>query len=397
MTGKSEQDNKKIIHVVLNNFAPDYRVLKETTALARAGLDVSVFAKWGDNKPVCETVDNVKVRRFKLVTSGLSKRLPLQILKYFECSFRMLIRLWREKPHVVHCHDLNALLIGWVATNFFKGKLIYDSHELWSDTNERGFPEWAKKVGLSLERIMARDSREIITVSSGIAEEMERRLSVERPSVIRNVPEKADSESRSVLRERLNISEQSIVFVYIGGILANRGCETVIKAFAAADCDEAYLVFLGADEIPEWAIRDIPSEVQARIKLHPPVPPREVVQTASGCDVGIHAIRGTSLSHRYCLPNKLFEYIQAGLAVIVTDLPEMKKLVTSYEVGRVFPDGDEEALSKEIENLCKDGARLSKLKRASRHARESLCWEGEQEKLLLVYGFHEKADKFDES
>jgi glycosyltransferase involved in cell wall biosynthesis len=232
---------------------------------------------------------------------------------------------------------------------------------------------------------MARDASKVITVSDGIALEMAQRLKIDSPLVVRNVPERVKVNDRIDLRRILGIPNEGIIIIYIGGILANRGVETFIEAFSSLEREDVYLVFLGAECLPLWINLDISENVLNRIKFHPPIPPRDVVAAAASADIGIHAIRDTSLSHRYCLPNKLFEYIQAGLAVIVTDLPEMSAMVMSYGVGKVFPDGDESALTEVIESLCGDSVLMDKMKLASRNAKEDLCWEKEQDRLLRMY------------
>jgi len=376
---------KSIVHIVLNDFPPDYRVLKEVNTLSKNNYKVKVYAKWGGKRPLNEYTDKVHIKRFSLLTRNLPKKLSWQTFKYFECIVLMVRSLCIERPKVIHCHDLNALVIGWIAKKLLRAKLIYDSHELWSDTNERGMPKWYKTIAIHVEKILSENADKVITVSRGIADELKNRYKIEYPVILRNVPESIEIATNNNLRKRLAIPDKSIVLIYIGGILKNRGVETILKAFESIEKNNLYLVFLGSESIPKWINVKIKKSVLKRLRFQSLIPPRDVIGFSSGADIGLHAIRNTSLSHKYCLPNKLFEYIHAGLAVIVTDLPEMKKLVKEYNVGSVFPDGDYESLSKEILMLYENKERLDEFKISSRCSKSILNWEKEQNILVSLY------------
>ena len=91
------------------------------------------------------------------------------------------------------------------------------------------------------------------------------------------------------------------------------------------------------------------------------------------------------LNHRYALPNKLFQYIQAGLPVIVTDLPEMKRVAEEYRIGEVFPSGDYNKLAEKIDKLLSDINLLKEYHLAALNAAKELNWEKEKKRLENIF------------
>lgn len=287
---------------------------------------------------------------------------------------------------VVHAHDVSGLVPGAVMALKRGRVLIYDSHEFWSDSNHKeANPAWMTATLTRVERLLARRARATITVSEGIADEMTRVLRIPRPAVIRNVPEAARPVGGSGLRRRLGIPEGATIFIYIGGILPNRGVDVLLRAFVQLDNPIAHLVFLGAEDLPDWIEIPEVTRVQERLHFVPPVHPREVVPLARGADVGVHPMRGTSTNHRLCLPNKLFEYIQSGLAVFTSDVPEMRALVERNGFGRTFRDGDIDSAVAGMSLFISDPQTLATMREAVRNAARHFTWEAESDLLIKVY------------
>lgn len=378
--------SKKVIHIVLNDFAPDYRVLKETTALRKAGFQVSVFALWDLKMPRLEIIEGVKVHRFHLRSRVLPRRKMFLLLKFAECALRMFWLGVRERPDIVHAHDLDGLTVAYLIAQCTRCSLIYDSHELWSGSGHLArYSNWAEKIAVVAERLMVKRANEVITVSDGIAMIMEKNFAIRRPIVVRNLPDQSSVNDDKDMRQLLGIPAESIIFLYIGGIIPDRGTDLILEAFTRVEDSKAHLVFLGQRELPTWLKANLPSGVANRIHFLPPVHPSRVITLARGADIGLHAIRGNSESHRWCLPNKLFEYIHAGLAVLVTDLPEMATIVGEHGVGCVFRDDDVKNLEKKMQFLLGHPEKVKQFRDASQEAAKVLTWNAEKHLLLEVY------------
>jgi glycosyltransferase involved in cell wall biosynthesis len=110
------------------------------------------------------------------------------------------------------------------------------------------------------------------------------------------------------------------------------------------------------------------------------------VRRAADADIGINPIPAACLNTRYCLPNKLFEYMMAGLAVIASDLPELRKVVVDHDVGLVFDPVTPETIAGAIRALAQDEARLARCRANARAAaRTTYNWEAAQQPLLAAY------------
>ena len=83
----------------------------------------------------------------------------------------------------------------------------------------------------------------------------------------------------------------------------------------------------------------------------PAVPPDEVLDYTASADVGVTLVEDACLSYRYCLPNKLFEYVMARIPVVVSDLPEMKKLVNEYKIGAVWDAGSGQSIFSALKRI----------------------------------------------
>jgi glycosyltransferase involved in cell wall biosynthesis len=121
-----------------------------------------------------------------------------------------------------------------------------------------------------------------------------------------------------------------------------------------------------------------------RLDVRPPVPPSEVGKAIADADVGLVLIQPTSLSHRMSLPNKLFEYVAAGMPLIATDLPVMGPLVRDEGIGEVVPPGDVKAIAAALRRLA-DPARNAEVRKRVRAFGKHTNWEQERRVLEDVY------------
>jgi glycosyltransferase involved in cell wall biosynthesis len=364
-------------------------MLRAAQACIEMGNTPSVFALHRPGLARREMTRGIQVHRFRLVTRQLSRRKIIQLIKYMEALIRMLWAGFRLRPRVVYANDLPTLPVGSLISRFVGSRLIYDSRELSSDRSDNAsFPKWMLKAGLAWERVLARKADSVITVSLSISNEIARRIQISRPIVIRNMPHRNSSraivrKNTGSLRKKLGIKGGIPIVLYQGMITEGRGLLTLVEAISRLINLSAVMVFLGNGE---WT-RELNSKVQTvglekRVYFHPAVPPEVLHNWTEDADLGVNPIEGNCDNHRLCLPNKLFEYIQAGLPVVVTDLPEMRRIVTQYGVGEVFRDGDPEDLAAKIDSVLVNGHKYGL---ASRAAAKELNWDVEKHRLIDVY------------
>lgn len=127
------------------------------------------------------------------------------------------------------------------------------------------------------------------------------------------------------------------------------------------------------------------ANLQERTFFIDEVSPEEILSYTSSADVGISPIENTCLSYYYCLPNKLFEYLMAGLPVAVSDFPEMAKIVKEYEVGEVFDPEDPQDIARAINAILRDEKKYQQYKENAKKASEVFNWENESKRLVNLY------------
>ena len=285
----------------------------------------------------------------------------------------------RERPADVWiCHDLDTLPIGAAVKRELGGKLVYDSHELWLDRNapahETAPERWRWR---RMERSLIEAVDTVVTVCDSFADVLAERYPIERPVVVRNIPETAPVRDSADLRRLAGIPAGRKLVLFLGGLQRKRGLEPLVRAAPAlAGCD---MVLMGPAETGlRERLLELAAEIGAADRVHvvPPVAPAEVVAYARSADVGVAPIQNAGLSYFYSLPNKVFEYVHAGLPVVTSDFPEMARLVADHELGATCDPDDPDSIARAIAYVL-DGERHQRLAANARTAASELTWERE--------------------
>ena len=317
--------------------------------------------------------------RVVLKTRGWPRNLLTQLVKYLEWMVRILVRMKSEDLTVIHAHSISALPVGVVLKWLTGAPLVYDAHELESETN--GLSPLRSKLSYWAERLWIRGADRTVTVCDSIADWYADAYSMERPVVIRNVPMRAaaPTEACTVLRDDHGIADDALLFLYQGSLSPGRGIEALLDVFAGLD-SRKHLILMGYGTLEEQ-VRQAESAC-LNIHFQPAVPPDQVLSYTASADVGLCLIENTCLSYYYSLPNKLFEYLLSGLPVLVNDMPEQRKIVERFGCGWIVPAtlDEQKALFKSI------GAQdIAERKESVALAAESFDWAQEAVQLQDVY------------
>jgi len=175
------------------------------------------------------------------------------------------------------------------------------------------------------------------------------------------------------------------VVLYQGGFAPNRGLRTLV--LAAHGLERGTIVLMGwgrlEDELRELIARE---RLGDRVRIVDPVPPGEVIAAATKASVGVIPYEPIGLNNTLCCPNKLFDYLAAGLPVAASRLPELSRIVDQGELGRTFTPGEPAALSMALNEILEDPERHDEMRQRAREAAKRYTWEQESKKLLALYG-----------
>jgi glycosyltransferase involved in cell wall biosynthesis len=358
----------------------DSRVRREASALAAAGYDVCVLelapVPAGDRQ-----LDGF-ARRSVLPPGWVRRRLPSPVYRSVMLLF-FVAGIVRVRPAIVHAHDAAMLMPAMAGARLVGARIVYDSHELASSVPYRE-RSWAWFVR-TIEAAIVPRCAAVITVSDGIARRLRELYGLPvTPTVVRNVSALVVGGSGG-LRAALGVGPAVPLVLHQGAPAPDRGCDALVRA--AALLDGVHVAFLGDPEPGYGAtLRALIASlgVENRVSLLPSVPLSELLSYTAEADVGVTLLQDTCENHRLALPNKLFEYVAAGVPVVASALPETERLVGSYGIGWTVAPDDPVALA--------DGLRLALAGRGdpALHARiataaSELRWSVEQERLLGMY------------
>lgn len=369
------------LHIYPSDFTHETRILKETGSIARSGICDKIFigALWRPGLEVHESLDDIReVWRVPLKTRKLPDGSLWKIPKFIEWQWKVFRRYCGENVGFVNCHSLSVLPMGVVFKLWCGARLIYDAHELETETDMSNIRRWLSKC---VERLLIRHASAIIVVSESIGKWYGDHYGLANVHVVRNVPYRGDRthEGSKVLKEKFCIVDDDILFICQGALEKGRGIETLLSVFSKID-RKRHIVFMGFGSLEKDIKRY--AEEYKNIHFHPSVRPEEVMYYTASADIGIHLIENTCLNHYYCLPNKVFEYFLAGLPFIVSDFPEMAKLVHENECGWGIAV-NENSVREVIEKISR--VEIQERKDGVLRNRGKFGWDKEEEVLLRIY------------
>lgn len=369
------------LHIVRNAVTHDSRVLKETRSIQASGLvgSVEIAGFMEPGYAVSESLeDRRSIWRAALRSRNLPKDLACQGVKYAEWYWQLIRRYRRAPLRVIHCHDLAPLPIAVRLKQLTGAKLVYDAHEL--ETETAGMSGFRQRLARQLEKRLLPEADAMITVSTSIQAWYAERYPRPPIHLVRNIPETLNRTHDAVpLRTMFGVPEGALLFLYLGGLGKGRGIEIALQAFQEADVPH-HILFMGSGPLTE-AVKTA-ARTSDQVHYKEPVPPKDVIAHAAGADVGVSLIEDICLNYRYCLPNKLFESMLAGLPVLASDLPNQASVVQAFQAGWVVKN-DVEAVAAYLRKLTYAEG-LAKRQGLSERVK-SLSWSNEELTLKKIY------------
>jgi glycosyltransferase involved in cell wall biosynthesis len=357
---------KKIFVAVTNDISTDYRVHKICNYLISKNYDVIVYGRTLPN--------TIKVKRdYKIVRK--KHVFNNNFLFYAEFNIRLFFYLIFRSHKYILSNDLDTLPACFFASSIKSTDLVYDSHELFSEGPELQGRKFVQGFWRRLENYFLPKIKKSYTVSQSIVEFYDDKYQ-NKMGLIRNIPLKKD-----VLEvDEVRFPTKNRTILYQGVLNPGRGLKPMIKALEFIDNLDLIIIGYGKveDELKTFVSEN---KMNNRVYFLGRVSRDKLFNYTKQATLGMVLEEPLGLSFKYSLPNKLFDYIHAGIPIIAGNLPEISRIINTYKVGVIVNDYAPKTIAKTIQNLLKDDALLSEIKKNQQKAKEVLCWEIESKKL----------------
>lgn len=361
----------RIILCVTNDLVTDCRVNRIASSLVNLQAQVLVIGRVFPGS--MDLADfPCPVLRMKMIF----RKGPLY---YAEYNIRLFFRLLFVKTSVLVANDLDTLPAVFLVSKIRGLPLVYDSHEYFTEVPELLGRKWIKRTWEMLEALMLPHIQFAYTVSASIAEEYRRKYGIPM-QVIRNLPTKSENLQPQIILKK----NREHLIIYQGSLNMGRGLELAIRAMGYIS--NARLIIAGAGDV-EGELRELTESLSLMERVHftGRITPGELRLYTIQADLGISLEEKLGLNYYYALPNKLFDYIQARIPVLVSDLPEMSRVVTQYAIGKVNHTHDPYELSLVFQEMLSDKNKRREWRSNLEKAARELCWEQEEKILTNIY------------
>ena len=366
---------KRVIVSVINDLVTDQRVNKSCLTLQKAGFEVFLVGRRQRKSPPMDERP-YKSHRMKL----LFEKGPFF---YAEFNIRLFIFLLFHRCNCLLSNDLDTLLPNFWISKLKRIPLIYDSHEYFTEVPELVERPKVQKVWKRIEEYILPKMKEMITVNQSIANLFHEKYGI-KVHVVRNIPMRKMLPAPAS-RDAIGIDPKKHVLVLQGsGINIHRGSEELVDAMRYLD-DCQLVIIGGGDVLPVLKEKVTANNWNDRVKFFPRMPYQQMMAITQLAELGFTLDKDTNLNYRFSLPNKLFDYIQAGVPIVASRLTEIEKIVTDYNIGTFIDNHDPETIASTVKKVLNDEKNLVIWKNNLIFAAQNLCWENEEQILLKIY------------
>ncbi|WP_414054794.1 glycosyltransferase [Macrococcus equi] len=363
----------KIAIIVSSNIVKDPRVVKEAEIAKSITDDYIVIGKYDENATKSRLSKlNFNYQLIKVKTGNTIISKALSRIRF---GLKLIKAVKKYNPDVIHANDFDMLFFSY----FFKKPnqiLIFDAHEIYAKNGMIAKSALLSKLVEKAEKKMLSKVDHFITVSHAAKTYYQSRKYPKEATVITNVP----------IKKEISVIEKSHNFqvLYQGIVSEGRGYEEFAQAAEFVDKNIELVVRGYGPTMPEIENLKIKKQL-SNLLIEDPVEMDEMIRVATSSHVGVVMTKPISANYEYTISNKFFEYLHAGLPLILSPVKEHKYLNDKFHVGIIVDQVTPEAIAEAANKLYKDAQFYSTLKSNVQKASEQLNWQKESEKLRQYY------------
>lgn len=361
--------NKRILISVSNDLVSDQRVARVCQSLTMAGYKVILIG--------C-----IKKKRQPLTCSYKTFRFNLFFKKHFifylEYNIRLFFTLLFRRADAQLCNDTDALPANYFAALFTHRPLIFDAHELFPEVPELIGRKLVKKTWENIEKFIFPHLKYNYTVCHSIAKYYQQKYSTSF-EVVRNIPPVIPFYNSN---EQVELIKGKKILLYQGAVNMGRGIDWIIKAMPYLNDCVLYICGDG-DELEKMKLLSQKMKLTNKVIFTGRIPMEQLNQYTAKADLGFILLEHKGLSYYYSLPNRIFDYMRFKVPVVVTDFPEISKIVRTYNTGRLIRHYEPQYLAKIVHETLKEWEDEEKKQRLEKVAQQ-FSWENESKIMLKV-------------
>ncbi len=363
----------RICFLIINPFDYDSRARLICRDIVQAGYELDIITTGGDEP---KTFEGAAVHYIPQSTRYFRQR------RFIEFNLKAADIAGRLKPDIVHAVDLDTLWAAVTAAKKSGGKVVYEARELYTELlalRKRPVVKWFWR---RLEKRFIHKANCVVTINHSIGNELLRRYNIKDPTVVMNVAETPSIDPPINIRQKFNLT-QKFVLIYQGVLRPGQGIDRALRAIKGVP--DTGILFVG--DGPYRALIDEMTrqlDIEDRVRFAGVVPPEQLPSYTVGADAGLLLMESTALNNYLALPQKLFQYIMAGTPPIVTDLPELKRVVEDDDLGLVLKNDNSAEDAKAISDFLQK--KLARAVQNCHKVKSKYSWENEGKKLMDIYG-----------
>ena len=370
---------KRAIVSVINDLVTDQRVNKNCLTLQKAGYDVLLVGRRQRKSPPMDDRPYSSHRMKLLFEKG-----PFF---YAEYNIRLFLFLLFHKADMLFSNDLDTILPCYFVSRLKRSKVIFDSHEYFTETPELVNRPRVQKVWKRIEEFAVPRLGKLITVNESIADLFREKYKAE-VHVVRNIPMRRALPPKGDEVALGLPTDKHLLVLQGSGINVQRGAEELVEAMQfLPDC---YLMIIGGGDVLD-ILKDMVRklDIANRVQFLPRMPYPKMMAYTQLAEIGFTLDKDTNLNYRYSLPNKLFDFIQAGVPIVASHLVEIEKIIRQYDIGTFIDDHNPKTIAETVRQALDDTERRALWAQHLPVAAQELCWENEELTLLNVIRSYE--------
>lgn len=365
---------KRVIVSVTNDLVTDQRVHRICTTLSQNNYNITLIGRQFCTSEKLQR--KYKTYRFKLLFNKGA-------LFYAEFNIRLFFKLLFTKSTILVANDLDTLLANFLASKILNKKLVYDSHELFTEVPELINRPFIQKIWLTIEKYIFPKLKNVYTVNNEIAKIYSKIYNV-KVDVIRNIAYKINSNKPSADFIKKIKGNKKMIILQGSGINIDRGAEEAVEMMQFLKNSILYIIGSG-DVVAILKEKVANLKLDSIIFFKDRMPYQQLIKYTQIADLGLSLDKNTNLNYEYSLPNKIFDYIQCNTPILASNRKLVAKLVTKHNIGKVTTTHNPKKLAEIVTEMFDNKKEYTTWKTNLKNTADIYNWENESKKLIEIY------------